>query len=240
MNIKAWNALLVLALLIVLAGGGYILYEDNKRKQAEIEQAEAEERAAAEEAARIEAEKEALKKQAMEDFLNDFLKDIHGKMREYQKARKVIEDLDNPSNLTKKEYATENAKFAEQTIMDLELQMGEVMLSFEQADQEAEELISTFDEEERPVIRAKWEEVHSKYADEFTQFFEMDQDILRANLKLLQFYSDHNEELFVNLNTNRVMFESDELTQEEQQLKNEIKELKALRKEILVEQQKAE
>ena len=44
-------------------------------------------------------------------------------MRDYQKARKVVDDLDNPSNLAKAEYARENAEFAEQTIMDLELQM---------------------------------------------------------------------------------------------------------------------
>lgn len=237
MNIQAWNALLVIALLIVLGGGGYILYEDNKRKQAEIAQVEAEERAAEEEAARIEAEVEAARKQAFEDFLNNFLKDVHGKMREYQKARKVVDDLDNPSNLTKAEYARENAKFAEQTVMDLELQMGEVMLSFEQADQEAEKLIAGFDEEEQPGIREKWEDVHGKYVEDFTQFFSMDQDILRAQLTLLQFYAEHSEELFVNLNANRVLFEADELAVEEQELKDNVKELKALRKEIMAEQQ---
>ena len=237
MNIQAWNALLVLALLIVLGGGGYILYEDNKRKQAEIAQAEAEERAAEEEAARIAAEEEAARKQAFEDFLNTFLKDVHGKMRDYQKARKVVDDLDNPSNLAKAEYARENAEFAKQTIMDLELQMGEVMLSFEQADQEAEKLIAGFDEDEQAGIREKWEEVHGKYVEDFTQFFAMDQDILRAQLNLLQFYSENNEELFVNLNTNRVLFESAELTAKEQELKGEVRELKALRKEIMTEQQ---
>lgn len=239
MNIKAWNLLLVLALLIVLGGGGYILYVDNQRKQAEIEKIEAEERAAAEEAARLEAEADAARKQAFEDFLNGFLKDVNGKMRDYQKARKVVDDLDDPKNLTKKEYAIENANFAKQTIMDLELQMGEVMLSFEEADQKAEALIVDFDEDDQAGIREKWAAVHDKYAKEFTDFFAMDQDILRAQLALLEFYAVHSEELFVNLNTNQVMFEADEGNAEARVLKDKIKELKALRKEIMSEEQQS-
>ncbi len=230
MNIQAWNALLVIALLIVLAGGGYILNENFKQKQAEAEQeaaAEREQRAA----------EVAAKKQEFEDFLNAFLKDIHGKMREYQMARKIVDELDNPANLTKKEYAVENAALAEQTIMDLELQMGEVMLSFEEADKEFEDLMAKYEEDEQDGIREKWESVHGENAEKYTQFFTMDQDILRAQLKLLQYYAEHNEEMFINLNSNRIIFEADESEAMEKELKDNIRELKALRQEILSQEE---
>jgi len=229
-NIQAWNALLVIALLIVLAGGGYILNENFKQKQAEAEQeaaAEREQRAA----------EVAAKKQEFEDFLNAFLKDIHGKMREYQMARKIVDELDNPANLTKKEYAVENAALAEQTIMDLELQMGEVMLSFEEADKEFEDLMAKYEEDEQDGIREKWESVHGENAEKYTQFFTMDQDILRAQLKLLQYYAEHNEEMFINLNSNRIIFEADESEAMEKELKDNIRELKALRQEILSQEE---
>ena len=230
MNIQAWNTLLVVALLIVLAGGGYILNENFKQKQAEAEQeaaAEREQRAA----------EVAAKKQEFEDFLNAFLKDIHGKMREYQMARKIVDELDNPANLTKKEYAVENAALAEQTIMDLELQMGEVMLSFEEADKEFEDLMAKYEEDEQDGIREKWESVHGENAEKYTQFFTMDQDILRAQLKLLQYYAEHNEEMFINLNSNRIIFEADESEAMEKELKDNIRELKALRQEILSQEE---
>ena len=230
MNIQAWNALLVIALLIVLAGGGYILNENFKQKQVEAEQeaaAEREQRAA----------EVAAKKQEFEDFLNAFLKDIHGKMREYQMARKIVDELDNPANLTKKEYAVENAVLAEQTIMDLELQMGEVMLSFEEADKEFEDLMAKYEEDEQDGIREKWESVHGENAEKYTQFFTMDQDILRAQLKLLQYYAEHNEEMFINLNSNRIIFEADESEAMEKELKDNIRELKALRQEILSQEE---
>jgi outer membrane murein-binding lipoprotein Lpp len=236
MNIKAWNALLVIALLIVLAGGGYILNEDHKRKQAAIEKIEAEEQAKAEEAARIKAEELAAKKQEFEDFLNAFLKDVYAKMQEYRQARKVVDNLDKPSNLTKAEYARENAVFAEQTIMDLELQMGEIMLSFQQADVEAEPLIEKFDEEDQAAIRSEWEKVHAANSEQFTQFFSMDQDILRAQLELLQFYAEHSDGLFVNLNRKLVMFEDRELNKQANVLKSKVEELKKLRKDILTDQ----
>lgn len=235
MNIKAWNVLLVIALLIVLAGGGYILIEDHQRKQAEIERIEAEEQAKAEEAARIKAEALAAKKQEFENFLNAFLKDIYGKMQEYRQARKVVDNLDKPSNLTKAEYAQENAVFAEQTIMDLELQMGEIMLSFQQADVEAEPLIEKFDEEDQEAIRSQWEKVHTENSEQFTQFFAMDQDILRAQLELLQFYAEHSDALFVNLNRRLVLFEDRELNKQATALKSKVEDLKKLRKDILTE-----
>lgn len=230
MNIQAWNALLVIALLIVLAGGGYILNENFKQKQAEAEQEAAVERE--QRAAEV-----AAKKQEFEDFLNAFLKDIHGKMREYQMARKIVDELDNPANLTKKEYAVENAALAEQTIMDLELQMGEVMLSFEEADKEFEDLMAKYEEDEQDGIREKWESVHGENAEKYTQFFTMDQDILRAQLKLLQYYAEHNEEMFINLNSNRIIFEADESEAMEKELKDNIRELKALRQEILSQEE---
>lgn len=235
MNIKAWNVLLVIALLIVLAGGGYILNEDHKRKEAEIAKVEAEEQAKAEEEARIKAEALAAKKQEFEDFLNVFLKDIYGKMQEYRQARKIVDDLDKASNLTKTEYARENAVFAEQTIMDLELQMGEIMLSFQQADLEVEPLIEKFDEDEQEGIQQKWDAVHAENSEKFTQFFAMDQDILRAQLALLKFYADHSDELFVNLNRKLIMFEDRELNRQSQELKQKVEELKVLRKQILTD-----
>ncbi len=229
MNIKAWNALLVIALLIVLSGGGYILYQNNAQKQAEI----------ALEAARIAAEAEKLEQekqarlQAFEDFLNGFLDDVYMQAREYKKSRVVLNELSKPSNFKEPQYIEENARLAESTVMSLQLQMEDILGLFESADKQAQELLSPFEEGMQAKLQQDWEDVRDESITKYTAFFAMEQDILMAQLKRIEFYAEHSEVLSIDEKNERVLFEDVDLQEQEALLRGGIIELKAAQRDTL-------
>lgn len=239
MSIKAWNALLVLSLLIVLSGGGYILYQNNMHKQEVAAQKAAEEAAAKEEVERKAAAQKVLSKK-FEDFLNGFLQDMAKGTQEYKKARGVLEDLVDPANLRAPDYIHENARLAENTVMSLQLQMDDIMQNFEDADQAAQSLINQFDGEGQKVVQAKWVATRDQNASQYMAFFTMDQDILNAYLELMEFYDAHREDVEVDVEHNRVNFTDPSLEEEEALLRGRIMELEAMRGDVLKNEKAAE
>jgi len=232
-NIKAWNALLVIALLIVLAGGGYILYQNNIQKQQEVSEEEAlvlaQEK---EEADRLEQER-LTRLQGFEGFLNNFLQEVQVQAVSYKKSRAVLNELSKPSNLGEPEYIEENARLAESTVMSLQLQMDDIMSIFGAADQQAQDLIHQFEGETQLTIQKNWTDVRDQNTTKYTAFFAMEQDVLMAQLKLIEFYAEHREVLSVDVANDRVLFESVELQEQEALLRGEIIELKASQKDVL-------
>ena len=222
MSIKAWNALLVIALLIVLSGGGYILYQNNLQKQAESAQKLAEEEA-------LKAEKVAVLKGEFDALLKSFLKDIQGHVATYKKQREVLVSLSKPMNLRQPEYIEENASLAEATMMDLQLQMETIMGLFEKADAEMQELIAKFEEDERGAVQVSWNALRDENVEKLSVYFTIERDLMMAHLKLVEFYDQHQENLSVDVENERVIFEDVELQEEEALLRGKILELHALR-----------
>ncbi|MEZ5814261.1 MAG: hypothetical protein R3E13_06005 [Alphaproteobacteria bacterium] len=229
MNIATWNVLLVVALLIVLSGGGYILYQNNLQKQAEVAQVLAEEQA---EAARAKEEEQVLL-QEFEDFLNQFLSDVYEKAQAYKQNRGVLNELGKPLNLTEPEYIRENARLAESTVMSLQLQMDDIMNIFEQADADIQDLIGQLEGEARENVRQSWVEVRDENIEKYGAFFATEQDVLMAQLKLIEFYAEHSEVLSVDADNGRVLFEDGALQEREALLRGEIMRLRAEQKDVL-------
>ena len=229
MSIKAWNALLVVALLIVLSGGGYILYQNNQQKQAEIAQKLAEAEA-------LKAEQEAALKAEFDDFLKNFLGDIKTHVAEYKKQRQVLEGLSKPSNLRQIEYVEENARLAEGTVMGLQLQMDTVMGLFETADSDIRELIGQFAEEQRAPVTEQWEKLRDENIEKFTLYFTTEQDLMMANLALVEFYNTHREAMEVDVINERVIFDTVELQEQEALLRGKVLELKTARSDLFRKQ----
>lgn len=233
MNIKAWNALLVIALLIVLGGGGYILYQSDVQKREEIAQEQAEIAAAAQvEVERLEAARQA-RLQGFEDFLNDFLREVSVQARAYKKSRAVLNELGKPSNLSEPQYIEENARLAENTVMSLQLKMDDIMSIFTRADQQAQDFIAQFEEDAQVGVQESWSSVRDENAEKYTSFFAAEQDLLMAQLKLIEFYSAQSAALSVDAEHERVLFESVELQEEEALLRGAIIELKAVQKDAV-------
>ena len=229
MSIKAWNALLVIALLIVLSGGGYILYQNNQQKQAEIAQKMAEAEA-------LKAEQEAALKAEFDDFLKTFLADIRTHVADYKKQRKVLESLSKPTNLRQAEYVEENARLAESTMMGLQLQMETVMGLFEKADEDIQGLIGKFTEEQQVLVTKQWEKLRDENIEKFTLYFTTEQDLMMANLALVEFYNAHRDVMEVDVINERVIFDTVELQEEEAMLRGKILELKTARKDLFKKQ----
>lgn len=231
MNIKAWNALLVIALLIVLSGGGYILYQNNEQKQIELAQKEAEAKEAAERAHQEKIEQA----QRFEDFINGFLQQVASEVADYKKSRNVLKNLVEPANLREPEYIQENAKLAESLVMSLQLKMDDVMKSFEAADQKAQTLINELEGESQKTIQEKWIQVRDENAQKFAIYFSMEQDILTAHLRLIEFYEAHSDELEIDVANGHILFEDINLQEEEAMLRGRIMEFRVMQQDVLRE-----
>ncbi len=229
MNIKAWNALLVVSLLIVLSGGGYILHQNNAQKQAEIAE---EQLRLAEEVERLKQEKQALL-QSFDDFLNGFLDDVYEQARAYKKSRVVLNELGKPSNLREPQYIEENARLAESTVLSLQLQVTDIMNSFEQADQEAQELLLQFEGAEQENLQQNWSDVRDQSVAKYTGFFAVEQDVIMAQLRLIEFYAKHSDVLNIDVENERILFDTVDLQEQEAMLRGEIIKLKAAQQDVL-------
>ncbi|MEM7651254.1 MAG: hypothetical protein AAF204_04140 [Pseudomonadota bacterium] len=226
MSIKAWNALLVIALLIVLSGGGYILYQNNLQKQAEaahkLAEQQAEEERKAEELAALRLE--------FREFLDDFLVKIQTEVREYKKQREVLAGLTKPANLRQTEYIEENARLAESTVLGLQLQMETVMGLFETADEDAKTLIAKFEESERVAIEEDWASLRDENIEKFTDYFTIEQDLMMAHLALIEFYNENKDALEVDVINSRVVFDDVQKQEKEALLRGKILEIKSARR----------
>lgn len=229
MNIKSWNALLVIALVIVLSGGGYILYKNNEQKQIEL----AQEQAAAQEAAEQARQEKIEQAKRFEDFINDFLVGVAEEVNEYKKSRSVLKDLSEPENLREPAYIEENANLAENLVMSLQLQMDAILQQFDEANVQAQVLIGELDAEGREVVEAKWAKVRDENLETYTAFFAMEQDILMAHLALIEFYEAHKDVLSIDVANGHVLFEDVALQEEEALLRGRIIELRAEQQDVL-------
>ena len=225
MSIKAWNALLVVALLIMLSGGGYILYQNNQQKQAEIARELAEAEA-------LKAEQEAALKAEFDDFLKAFLTDIQTNVVEYKKQRKVLEGLSKPVNLRQNEYIEENARLAESTVMGLQLQMDSIMGLFETANETVQILVEKFEDTEKEPIQKSWAELRDENIEKFTTYFTAEQDLTMAYLELIEFYNAQRDALEVDVENDRIVFQDIALQEQEAMLRGKVLELKTARKDL--------
>lgn len=225
MSIKQWNMLLVLALLVVLAGGGYVLYQNELAQQAKIaEQAEQE---------RLAAEKIAALTTEFEDFLNGLLANVSQEIQEYRKTRKVLVSLTQPANLRAPEYIEENYEMGEATVMSLRLQMDKVMQLFETAEADFQALIVKWPEGRGESIRQNWRSMRDEQVTLYLGYFESEQDLLAAMQSLLSFYNEKRDVLRVNVVENRVEFDDDEDKMRHEELSLMVDALKALQGELL-------
>ena len=69
--------------------------------------------------------------------------------------------------------------------------------------------------------------------EQFTAFFTMDQDVLMAQLELMEFYDAHKDTITVDEENGHMIMETPELQEEEALLRGEIMEMKAMQKDVL-------
>lgn len=226
MTIRSWNLILVVALLAVLSLGGWILYQNQEQKRAEM----AAEQARLEQVAQ---EERARHMQAVEDFLNGFLHDIQKAALEYKNRRRVLVSLSQPQGMKTAEYVEQNADLAESTILALQLQMDKIMKMFNKSDEDFAALIAFLDEADRPGLEQKWQQERKAQADLFMGYFASEQDVLKAYGELMRFYEARKSVMHIDESGQNFVFDSPEDAAEAQKLQDEIKKVSAQQAEFL-------
>ncbi len=235
MSIKQWNILLFLALLAVLSGGGYVLYQSHLGQEAaRIEKLEQER--LAEEELRLEEEKAAhlvVLTQGFEDFLNKFLQDVSRETKEYRKTRKVLVGLIEPANLRSPEYIEENYNLGEASVMSLRLQMDKIMGLFEEAELLFQAQLAKWPEGRGDVISQSWVKMKEKQVNLYLAYFTSEQDLLAAMQELLAFYHERRDVLYVDIGAGRIVLEDEDDIERHATLKAQVDELSAMQAEFL-------
>ncbi len=202
MSIKSWNIVLFLALLAVLAGGGYVLYQNHEAQLAKAAAGQA--RIEAEEAAK-QAQAEALA-QGFEDALNGFLADLAAQADEYKKRRKVLHGLIRPENLRSTEYIQENYNLGESTSLALQLQMESIIGLFDTANVKMKALIEQLPDGKKAAAAQSWQSIQDEQLETYIRFFDSEQSVISGIRALLSFYNEHKDEMSVDLETGRILF----------------------------------
>lgn len=202
MSIKSWNIVLFLALLAVLAGGAYVLYQNHETQLAKVAAEQA--RIAEEDAAKI-AEAEDLA-QGFEDALNGFLQDLGMQADEYKKRRKVLHGLIRPENLRSAEYVEENYNLGESTSLALQLQMESIIGLFDAANVKMKALIERLPERKKEAAAESWANIQGQQLETYMQFFDGEQAVITNIRALLSFYNEHKDEMSVDLEKGRILF----------------------------------
>lgn len=212
------------ALLAVLAGGGYAAYHFDLLKQPEAEQS----------VAAVETSTE--NRQAFEDFLNDFLKQVATEAQAYKQRRTVLVSLLQPENLKNSAYIQENEKLAEETTQGLQAQMDKIMSAFDQGDQKVAELVEHFAPEDRAGILESWKTQRDKRANQFLAYFTSEQEIIGAYNELLKLYADKRDAMSVDVANKKIMFTNPEDQVAADQITDKIAALSKAQRELLTEE----
>ncbi|MCB1531944.1 MAG: hypothetical protein KDJ35_03645 [Alphaproteobacteria bacterium] len=159
--------------------------------------------------------KDATLNQQFEYTLNVMLRDVAVKTSEYQKTRKVMEDLVQPENFEKPDYIDENYLVFQETLPALKEKSAEILTVFEKADADINALAAKKDEKGRAVILEQWSELKQKDAAAYQRFFELEAELLEAYDRLMRFYYVKRGTYTYNSETQRIEFknESDDALQ---------------------------
>ncbi|MCB1651800.1 MAG: hypothetical protein KDI46_07095 [Alphaproteobacteria bacterium] len=217
MNIKSWNILLVAVFLIVLTGGGYMLYQGQSvklaqqhaaRAQAEKDQRAAIAREEMERAEEIQAREAALKEK-FEDFLNGFLQDVSENVREYGESRKVLSGLVDPINMRAPEYIEENYALSETVILRLQLQMDKIMGVFEQADKDFVVLLDQWPVSQKDIIEGAWQQTRDQQAGLYIAYFESEQELIKVIQDFLAFCNEKRDSVTYDEESGNLLFKTE-------------------------------
>ena len=228
MSIKQWNSLLVLALVVVLAGGAYWLYATQEKQAEHSEQAvpvtEATVAAAVPSEDTRKPDQTALLKD-IEDELNGVIAEVNEEAQSYKARRKVMLDLIRPANLRAPDYIAENYKIAETTDWELQMQMEHMMAVFSNADVKMKQAIFRLTPDEQSQSITRWKSIHGSLASQYIEFFSGDQIVFAKIKELLGYYYTHRNELDIDVPNNRIVFEDAEKQAEAFRINKEIRDV---------------
>jgi hypothetical protein len=200
--------------IVVLGFGGGVYYKQYSAEQKER------------------AERDALN-QSFEDFLNQFLKNVHAGMVDYKQKRKVLVEATGPRNLSDPAYVEENLRLVETLIPSLRQRMANVIKTFEDAEAEIAGLVEGQPENVQAGILKKWADLKNAQGQVYIGYFAAENDILTAYDDLMRFYYSKRNEFTVAPETNALVFKNPKDDAEAKKLQQRITDLYAQQDELL-------
>ncbi len=225
--------LIILAGFLVvgaLVGTGFFMHKRNMAEQKQVQQNAEAVVAQVRKAGKLEMQKQAALRDEFEMFLKQFTDQLQVDMQKYKATRNVLNALEDTDNLVRPDYIDGNADLAESTVLSLEESAAEIMMRFEKADNRSQDLIPQFkDVQEQENIRTSWAKVRDENMKLMRAFFTMDQEILNAQLELIEFYRTNKDVMDIDENGD-IVFMQDSIGQRAQVLKDSIEELRKMQK----------
>ncbi len=154
-----------------------------------------------------------------------FLEDVKTRVAAYNKERQVLKDLVQPANLRRPDYATQNLEIAQNLIPSLRGKMDELILVFENTDQNVQALSADLQEKKRRTILEGWSKVKQEQASRYIDFFSYEEELIAAYERLLGLYAGSEGRYVVDAEHGSVLFEDPALQQEEAALRADIETL---------------
>jgi hypothetical protein len=171
--------------------------------------------------------------QSFEDFLNNFLKNVHAGMVDYKQERKVLVEATGPRNLVDPAYVEENHQLVQTLIPSLHQRMANVIKTFEDAELEIARLLEGQPETVKAGILKKWADLKSAQGAVYIGYFAAENDILTAYDDLMRFYYSKRNEFTVVPETNALVFKNPKDDDEAKRLQQRIKDLYVQQDELL-------
>ena len=116
--------------------------------------------------------------------------------------------------------------------MSLQLQMEDILKQFEKANADLKPLIEKLTPDSQDHVRQTWNKIRNENAEKFMAFFESDQEVLSAQLKLIEFYKSHAQILHADIENQRITFDDISLQEQEALLRAKIMATKAAQKDL--------
>lgn len=196
---------LIVFLLLITVGTAIFLYKKDQdlEHQASLKQTriETEQKLA-------ERKKQKEEIQALFDvFLNQFALDLKAGAKEYKKQNSVLREITQAYNFETPEYAKENYElFTEKIAPSMRRQANNIVGIFELYQIKIEEELSQKDDDIRDFFRQEWQEMSTKQAGAYVDFFTTEEMRLQAYGDLIKFYYVHSKRYDVDVAANTFLF----------------------------------
>lgn len=161
-----------------------------------------------------------------EDMLNKFLHTLDTKSQKYKSSRKAITDTIKPENIRAESFLEENQEFAASLVQEMELQMDDIINSFDNADQEIKVLVTAHPEADKDIILDKWKSVKTERMENYMSFFLLEKDFLAKHLEILDLIAQANGQYKVDVMNSMIVFENDTIAQQYEQYLQDIENIK--------------
>ena len=130
--------------------------------------------------------------QAFEDALNSLLIDIKQRTATYNAQRTALARAMSPANITAAKNLSDHLMTVQRLSAEQRTTIDDILLSFESTNATIENLLfeHVHNEDKRTALLKNWKEMKTQQVNAYFSFFEIEEQIITAQLNLMQLYAE--------------------------------------------------